>query len=205
VVKIRPPVLAPTPPTAPVTPEDETQVGAPAPQAPPAVARPDTGKVTFRLRKDADGTKTRREIALPGVGETPPEAVAAPESAATVAATPVTESPEAATTEAVAPAAEGPAAATVVLAPAEETVSAGKKKGLRLKTGKAKEEAAPAAAAVPAPAAGEPQAEAAPEEAPLLVAAPAGPGTLAAAAAVLAFVGVGALLFRLAWDFMRYL
>jgi hypothetical protein len=157
--------------------------------------------VTFKLRKDGDATKARREISIPGISDKVPGAPDSPESAATVAATPVNESPTSAETAVAA--APGEAGATVVLTPAEETASAGKKKGLRLKAGKATDEAAAAATGgTPATAAEEAEDELAMRPRPATV---DGPSTLAAVAAVLAVVGALALLVRLALDFRAYM
>jgi hypothetical protein len=191
-VRIRPPAPAvPKPPSA-VSADDETQVGVQAPPAAPP-APGERPKMSLKL-KQGDGAKpAKRDVTIPGLGEKQASVPAeTAEAAMTVAVTPMA---------AAAGSAEGedPAAATVVMAPDDEAATADKKKSLRIKAGKGKEEATPVGAA---------DAAEAQDELGLPVstlAGTAGPGRLAAAAALLAFAGVGALLIRLLLDFRRYL
>jgi len=191
-VKIRPPALMMTKPPARVAPEDETQVGVQTlpVAAPPAAA--EKPKVSLKLRKGDEAKPIKRDVTIPGLGEkqVPPPAEEG-DSAATIAVTPALPA-EPKVAEA---GADEAAAATVVLTPADQTVAIGKKKGLRIKTGKAKEEVTAAGEAVAAQVQEQEGGAAAP-----LAAGEAAPGRLAAAAALLAFAGAAALLVRLLLD-----
>jgi hypothetical protein len=200
-VRIRPPGLPTTKPPAVVSAEDETQVGVQTLPASAPAAAAEKAKITLKLKKEDEVKPGKRELVLPpGLGEkqAPPPPVEQTDSAATIAVTPV-RPPTAAAAEAGADA----ASATIVVSPADQTVSIGKKKSLRIqKPGKGKEDetstadAADASAAASAAEAPEAEKPKAPE---------AGPSRLAAAAALLAFAGIGALLLRLLLDFRRYL